>query len=1375
MNLRTRISLAGMITVAVVSFGVLALNKYSENTRVTQHISDMVRSQQNLWKHIVNSSLNKMRLNIATIEQNQDVIQLMTKAHYQGLKTALIPALNTLRTDGVLDKIHLTNIKGDIIYSTETAKYTSQNSAIAFSAIADGVIKQGLVRDEKGRITASIAFRLYHQGRIIGAGVYVKYLDSILQQAKAAVNAEIYIRDHIGNVAYATDKALWYALQLDQAKFKSLVSTVTYQRKAYTIYNFAIENFLHKKLAYVTIVSDTTEQYYYDLYLSWFLYSALVLIILGSAVGLYFYMKHIFKPVQHAVHTVSALARREYNFVCDTNRSDELGELFNAINILQGNMKQLDQLYRQVEDAEVRMSAILNNAADGIIVTDKNGVIITFNPTAEAMFQYTKKERHGHVIFTLLPAPFSEEYSNYYREHSVKKLQEVKEISGLKKNGETFPMEIAITEVKVNNQHYYTAFVKDITKRKEIDLKIQESERKYRSLVDNVPGVIFNRVHCNQWTMKFISDAVTELTGYPPHLFIDNDTLAFGSIIDPEDANIAIKDIERQLSQHNEYSVEYKIIHHDNTIKWVHEKGHILENEDDIDLHLEGVIHDISDMKFAQEELQQHRDNLEELVKTRTHELIEAKEQKERILEKANRELEDKVKERTQDLETAKEQAELASKSKSEFLSNISHELRTPLNSLLILANTLKKNKEQNLTDKQIEMANIIHRSGSDLLSLINEILDLAKIEAGKISIFVEHFTLRSLKDNMLQYFNPIAKDRNLAFSVDIDDVLPDTLFSDQQRIEQIIRNLLSNAFKFTHEGSITLSIYEPMNLETIMPECNTDSPMVAFAIKDTGIGISDEKKKLIFSAFQQADGSTSRKYGGTGLGLSISKEFSQLLGGCVTVESTEGKGSCFTLYLPQQAPLDSDTSTIMEEQTTNVMEDVVPLQSQPQPQPKPKPQLQPVPVPLDIVEDDLNTISPEDSVILVIEDDIKFLNILLEIIRSKGHKCLAATDGITGLQLASTHKPDAIIVDITLPGLNGLEIMDRLNDNNITAHIPVYVTSVHEETIKATEKGAVGYLTKPVTEQQLDNAIAKIEDLIKKPVHSLLIIEDNQKLCKVMQDFMEERHIHAYTSSTGEEALGIVEAHSIDCILLDIRLPGISGVEFLEKLMHDKDIIHLPIIAYSGKSITQEECQKLKQYAVSFIQNNGDSPEEIIQHLFQEVTEQIKSQNQEQNIHTDSLNSTDHIDSTPAEIPKHKPEKTPLNIEFSYEYKFKGRKILLVDDDMRNIFALTTIFEAEDAEIVTAKNGKVALDILESDSTIELVLMDMMMPVMDGYEAIKAIRQMERLQELPIIAVTAKAMQHDKDKCLSIGANDYISKPIDASELLDAIERLLL
>lgn len=774
------------------------------------------------------------------------------------------------------------------------------------------------------------------------------------------------------------------------------------------------------------------------------------------------------------------------------------------------------------------------------------------------------------------------------------------------------------------------------------------------------------------------------------------------------------------------------------------------------------------ELQTQQEELRRSNENLEEQTGAlkRSEELLQRQQEelehfnteliaKTRALEEQVREVEEKndeiEKTKTQ-LEQQAMQLSMTSKYKSEFLANMSHELRTPLNSLLILSQLLSENKDGNLSVKQQEYAQTIYMSGADLLKMIDEILDLSKVDAGKMDINYETMRMEELTSFVQQNFGPMANKKELNLNIEFDSNLPEWVYTDSHRVKQILRNLLSNAFKFTNRGSVSL-IGRKMKKEDLPGYLNTNQEYVGFTVKDTGIGIPSDKTDLIFEAFQQVDGTTSRKYGGTGLGLSISRELARLLGGAIQVESSEGVGSSFTLFLPDNHEDEVQVDDVVREtaaasEIVSFGRDSHTIRSGRQTVLTPDPDSTSLlelpqndsPV-LTQLEDDQENLAEGDKILLIIEDDVNFAHILMDMARGRGFKAIVALQGDKGLEMARQYLPDAIILDIQLPVMDGWTILGELKSSSATRHIPVHVISVIDDMKQGLMMGAIAYLKKPSSKDSLDKAFSHIESYTENQLKRLLIVEDDEIQRKAIIELIGHDDVAITAVSTGSEALNELHSQRYDCMVLDLMLTDMTGFELLDQIRDDQYLNDLPIIIYTGKELDSKEEMKLRKYAESIIIKDVKSPERLLDE------------------------TTLFLHRVEANLPEDK--RRILQKLHNKETLFEGKKILLVDDDIRNVFALSSVLEGYRMDVTFAENGREALEILDKNPEIDLVLMDMMMPEMDGYEAMTRIRQIPKFEKLPIIALTAKAMKEDRGKCIEAGASDYVKKPIQTDQLL--------
>ena len=674
------------------------------------------------------------------------------------------------------------------------------------------------------------------------------------------------------------------------------------------------------------------------------------------------------------------------------------------------------------------------------------------------------------------------------------------------------------------------------------------------------------------------------------------------------------------------------------------------------------------------------------------------------------------------ELQARADELQRSSKYKSEFLANMSHELRTPLNSSLILAKLLAENPSDNLTAEQVKFAESIYSAGNDLLNLINDILDISKVEAGKLDMRPENTSVARLVEGLRGMFQPLANDKKLDFQVELQAGAPTMLFTDRQRLEQILKNLLSNAIKFTERGSVSLIV------------SRQPGEGITFTIRDSGIGIAEEQQQSIFEAFRQADGTTNRRYGGTGLGLSISRDLAKLLGGSISVTSAPEQGSIFTLVLPEQ---------YVEQ---------VQLEYGEQPASVPFPLAPPVSIPVVVVvqepvpvfADDRNNAPFDTRCILVIEDEVRFAQILFDLAHELGYQCLVAHAADEGFDLAVQFIPDAILLDMRLPDHSGLTVLQRLKELAPTRHIPVHVISVEDRQEAAMQMGAVGYAVKPTTREELKDVFAKLEAKLTQKVKRILLVEDDALQRDSIARLIGDDDIEITAVGFAQDALALLRDNVYDCMIIDLKLPDMLGNDLLKRMSTDDICSFPPVIVYTGRNLTRDEEAELLKYSRSIIIKGARSPERLLDEvtLFLHKVES-KLSNERQSM---------------------------LKTARSRDKVFEGRKILVVDDDVRNIFALTSALEHKGAIVEIARNGIEAIKKLGEVDDIDLVLMDVMMPEMDGYEATIEIRKDPRWRKLPIIAVTAKAMKDDQERCLQAGSNDYLAKPIDLDRLFSLI-----
>ncbi len=711
------------------------------------------------------------------------------------------------------------------------------------------------------------------------------------------------------------------------------------------------------------------------------------------------------------------------------------------------------------------------------------------------------------------------------------------------------------------------------------------------------------------------------------------------------------------------------------------------------------------ELRVQHEELQQSTQELEE---------------RSRLLEEKN----ELILERNLEIQRKAEELELSTKYKSEFLANMSHELRTPLNSILLLSRLLAENQSNNLSSDQVEYANVIQTSGKGLLSLIDEILDLSKIESGKMELEYKEVPMQEIVGSLRSLFEPVAKDRGVDLLFNTADDVPLTVETDKLRTEQILRNLMSNALKFTKKGSVTLDIQK-------------HERYIHFSVKDTGIGIPLAKQQSIFEAFQQADGSTRRQYGGTGLGLSISRELAKLLGGEIRLQSEEGQGSEFTLVLPLQ----KTTKTIAPARMPEPLHDGNGMQEK---------------IPVELVSgqefisetipasipDDRESVNENDRSILIVEDDTAFARALLDYARNRGYKGLVAVRGDEGIELAKKFRPIGILLDLQLPVKSGWQVMEELKSHPATKGIPVHIMSSHESRTKVISSGAIDFISKPVAFEKLGEIFRRIEQALRSHPKKVLIVEENSKHAKALAYFLESYNVNAEIKNNISDGVKALNANEADCVILDTGVPAQHSFEILEDIKKNPGLENIPVIVFTGKNLSQFEEAKIKQYADSIVVKTAQSYQRVLDEvsLFLHVVEENKKEVRSRYKRLGELSDV-----------------------------LKGKTVLVADDDVRNIFSLSKSLESYGMNVISAIDGKDALMQLQSNE-VDLVLIDMMMPEMDGYESTRQIRDNPKYKNLPVIAVTAKAMAGDREKCIAAGASDYITKPVDLDQLISLL-----
>ncbi|MBW8183835.1 PAS domain S-box protein [Shewanella nanhaiensis] len=1085
---------------------------------------------------------------------------------------------------------------------------------------------------------------------------------------------------------------------------------------------------------------------------------------------------------------------------------------------------------KRVEQEMIKSEALnrgmVNTCLDAILSISKKGVIIACNNAAQSLFQYSSEELIGKKINNLMPSPFTEEHDGYletYQSTGVKKvIGKGREVIGLKKDGSTFPMYLTVGEVEQDGEVIFTGFVRDITKEKRYELELQQSNEDLlkqnelkgqvsrindltqgatdlMKMSDDIISALAQMMKAGIGVIYTFDEAKMGLTLSGSYAFkkrkaiLSFITMGEGLVgqCAKEQKTILLTQVPNDYIQINSalgqsapLNVLVVPVLFEEALVGVIELASFKEFSDEqievielISNNLGIVINNLSnqqrtqallletqrqseELQAQQEELKSSNDNLLEQTQRLKASEEELKEQSEQ-LKVSNEELEEKqifLKRQKDEIETAKadltvkaEELALASKYKSEFLANMSHELRTPLNSLLLLAKGLADNKSQNLDETEVEDARIIFDGGNNLLCLINDIMDLSKVEAGKLSIHIEEVNLSTLCRNLKQVFNPIAKSRELVFDIKVDEQLPATIYSDGQRIEQILRNLLSNALKFTETGSVTLEIGYSAP-DTLFSHSSLDAKSaLSFAVIDTGIGIPANKIQAIFEAFQQQDGSTSRKYGGTGLGLTIARELTRLLGGEIQLQSAPNEGSTFTLFLPNTFDVKGveakpDGGEIVSdikfaaEKAEEILDKSLdkPLAPLNLP-PSSISSLQPYP---EFIPDDRKNLHQGEPCVLIVDDDPVFAKILRDHARESGYQCLVAGDGRMGIFLAQEYQPTGIILDIMLPDIDGHQVLEQLKYNLKTRHIPVQIISAHsEDRCAALIQGAIGLQTKPVSQETLLTVFDEIKAFSSSELRHLLVIEDDSGNQTSIIRLLEDCDIDIKCVDSGIEGVDEILSGQYDCIILDLGLPDISGFEVLNRVNSSELERIPPVIIYTGKEITDAEQDELNKLSSTIVIKGVGSGERLLDDVslfLHDIEKRFGSET-----------------------------KKTINMLHDEDAMFEGRKVLIVDDDLRNTYALSKKLIEVGFAVDMAHNGKEAVELLALEKHFELVLMDTMMPEMDGYEAITLIREMAHYKQVPIISLTAKTMPEDRAKSLQAGASEYLTKPIDFEKLL--------
>lgn len=1088
-----------------------------------------------------------------------------------------------------------------------------------------------------------------------------------------------------------------------------------------------------------------------------------------------------------------------------------------------------------IEESEARNRAVVDTAADGIITITDQGIIENVNPAAEIIFQYPAHEIVGKNIKMLMPSPYREEHDNYltnYKNTGIKKIiGSSREVAGQRKDGSRFPLSLSVGEINLESGIFFTGIVRDISEQKKnednLKQKTEEMEQQnwFKSQIASVVACSSagrNMLELTQAVMSelarmlnighgafYVRDSNPEHTTFsllasyayierknvsnrfglgegiigqsaleqsPIHLTqVPNDYIKISSGLgEKAPLNLIAQPILFEHQTIGVIEIASFLPFTPTQIELIHQisenLGVVMNNaisKQNIESLLQESQRQGEELQTQQEELKASNEELTSQTQALQDSQAQLEKQKE-SLKASNEALEirqgeireqNQLLERSQiEIEKKSKALELSSKYKSEFLANMSHELRTPLNSLLILSKSLADNKEGNLSDKQKKSASVIFEGGTNLLDMINDILDLSKVEAGKLEVEVMDTYIEDIYQNLFDLFEQQAINKELVFSTEIDSDTAKSVLTDGHRLLQILRNFLSNAFKFTDTGFITLKAHQPSDNTHFNNKNLTPSNCIALSVIDTGTGISEDSIDLIFEAFQQQDGSISRKYGGTGLGLTISRELSKLLHGEIQVSSTVNEGSCFTLYLPLEADL--ITAPSHQEQITPPLNK--PHFAQPEdpikenhPHQQHQAQITRSTAERNQVASEnikpfrnqtsaeSNSNTPNDVTnehyLLIVEDDHTFAQELERVAKENGFKTLQARTGREALYLAMEHIPKGILLDIGLPDINGFEVIEQLKANSATQNIKVHVISGADLKSDSLSHGAYGFSMKPVFEDDVKKALLSLRASQRAPMKKILVVEDDSGERIAMEVLLHDDKTEIEYAFDGQQACEKLQNDdSFDCVILDLGLPDINGMEVLEKIREMPSCDRLPVIIYTGRELSEDLQAKLHGYANDIIIKGSESPERLMDDIV---------------LFVHNVNKHHH-----------------QNISHDHS-SLQQRKILLVDDDIRNIYALSSQLEQEEMDIEIADNGRRAVDILTQDGTFELILMDIMMPEMDGFEAMKKIRKLPAYKTTPIIALTAKAMQEDRAACIKAGASEYLAKPINMERLLSMLK----
>ncbi len=1007
--------------------------------------------------------------------------------------------------------------------------------------------------------------------------------------------------------------------------------------------------------------------------------SGLVLII--AIVGFYL-ARGITRPLIEDMKFAQAIARGEYDRTLDLDQGDELGELARALNHMALTLHDQDWLKQGKETLDDAIRGELDHRELGRRFI---GHIVQYlDAQVGALFLKQDQELHLTASYA-----FSDREGNFNR---------IQMGEGMVGQAALEQQVLVFTDVGDQGP----------------DIHHGTGRRKAQTYM-MVPLVFEDKL-----LGVFLIGSVRPITPLQ-RTFIEQNAPNAAILLNGATSRRTIQKLLKQAQkQHEELAAQNQTLE-EQTLALRESESELQAQQEELRVTNEELEEQTQALKQSEEELQAQQEELK-ATNDALEKHTQALEQQKTDIHQKNQ----KLMEAQESIEKKARELEVASRYKSEFLANMSHELRTPLNAILILSQILSSNKDGNLTQKQVTSAQAVHSSGQDLLTLINEILDLSKVEAGKIDLHVEEVNLEAMAQDLRRTFQKLVEEKGLSFEISIAPDLPETLHTDPLRLQQVLRNLITNAVKFTSQGRVSLDMGRPQKKTAALGRMDPDH-CIALAVKDEGIGIAREHQQHIFEAFHQADGSTSRRFGGTGLGLSISRELSRLLGGCILLESAPGKGSTFTVILPQKLEVPEAVSPGRD----------TPVSIPTPPAPPLPPKIRP-----ENIQDDREGLGAQDKGLLIIEDDPNSARIIRDFARDRGFKCLIAQDGETGLAFAEHYQPCAIILDIGLPGIDGWTVLERLKGTPELRHIPVHFMSADDATLDAMRMGAVGFLTKPMTVEKVNDTFKRIEQIITRPVRKLLVVEDDRIQQKSICDLIGNGDVETTLVATGSQAFTQLTSQHFDCMILDLGLSDMSGFDLLERIRQNPVCATIPVIVYTGRDLTHEEDKRLRKYTESIIIKGVRSPERLLEEsaLFLHRVEN--------------------------RLPKEKQQR--LKMVHDKETLLKDKRILLVDDDMRNVFALSSALEEKGMQVFIARDGIEGVEKTKANPEIDLILMDIMMPRMDGYEAMAEIRKENT--DLPIIALTAKAMKGDRSKCIQAGASDYLAKPVDTDKLLSML-----